>query len=237
MIIKLQLPLKQISVNQIFGVNYFDFYKKLGLEGHNGIDFMARNGLKCHASHSGRVLFAGSDGDGGIQVILWNQENKYKTIYYHLACVQCAANEEIKAGQIIGWCDNTGKYTTGDHLHFGLKKTNGNGNTINYNNGYGGAIDPTAYFNANYQGIEFKNKDCYKSNAYHRYFRKERNLKIEIKILGELTRYLKKIPSVEQINACVYGGWDREMIKNDAMYNLYAYITKGEYLNKIHPFN
>ena len=32
--VSLLLPVRDVSVNQPFGVNYVDFYKKLGLDGH-----------------------------------------------------------------------------------------------------------------------------------------------------------------------------------------------------------
>lgn len=235
--INLQLPLKYIRLTQEFGQYWLDFYKKMGLKGHNGLDFEAKDGCPVYAAHSGIITWAGVDGDGGISVnIIASKEGKsFYTLYYHLKKAEVEVGNNVCAGQKIGEADNTGKYTTGEHLHFGLKETL-NGGTINLDNGYLGAIDPTPYFVVNYQGVQFKNKDCFKSNAYHRYFRRNRNIKIEIRILGELVRYLKKLPTVEQINACVYGAWDRETIKNPAMYQLWGFITKGDYLNKILPF-
>jgi hypothetical protein len=234
--IQLRLPLRNISVNQGFGLNYLDFYKKMGLLGHNGVDFRAFNGFSCYASHSGTVLFSGKGSDGGIGVELWNKELGIKTIYYHFTDTTVIVGEQVQAGQIIGHCDNTGLYTTGDHLHLGMKFVDKDGNTLNWDNGFKGAVDPTPYFTMAYDGTPIKSKDCYKSNAYHRYFRKDRNLKIEIRILGELTKYLKRLPTSDQINACVYGAWERETIANPAMYNLYAFTTKGQYLKGERPF-
>ncbi len=56
---KLALPVKDILVNQPFGVNYVDFYKGLGLEGHNGIDFKTKIGCSVLAAHDGEVTYAG----------------------------------------------------------------------------------------------------------------------------------------------------------------------------------
>jgi murein DD-endopeptidase MepM/ murein hydrolase activator NlpD len=236
--IKLRLPLKQIDVNQPFGVNYLNFYRNMGLVGHNGVDFRSFNGFNCYASHDGVVTWAGEDSGGGISVNLTStlSGKGFYTVYYHLKEASVKVLDKVVAGQIIGRCDNTGKYTTGDHLHFGLKETF-DGGTINKDNGYGGAIDPTPYFVEAFDGTTINNNDCYKSNAYHRYFRKDgRNLKNETAVLVSLIKYLKKIPSVEQINACVYGSWDRESVSNPVMRSLWAWITKGEFINGKKPF-
>jgi hypothetical protein len=235
--IKLQLPLKNISVTQPFGVNFVTFYSQLGLKGHNGVDFSSKNGCKCYAAHGGEIIFAGKGGDGGIGVEIWDKVQMIKTIYYHFKEALVKVGDKVVEGQLIGLCDNTGIYTTGDHLHFGLKNVDENGNTLDYENGYKGAIDPTPYFVGNYQGWPIKNKDCYKSNAYHRYFRTDRNIKLEIKYWALLPRMLKRVPTQEIVNAVVYGAWDRDIVANDAMFQLYGFITKAEYLNKIVSFS
>lgn len=73
----------------------------------------------------------------------------------------------VKQGQQIGWADSTG-LSSGDHLHFGLKPVNpgvhptfgdspdmvGDYISVEPNNGYLGAIDPTPYLDASQnQGI------------------------------------------------------------------------------------
>jgi murein DD-endopeptidase MepM/ murein hydrolase activator NlpD len=250
--IDLRLPLRNVQVNQPFGVNYLDFYKQWGLTGHNGVDLMATTGFKCYAAHAGLVTFARVYDDGAVaiggkpmqHIEITDYTGKYKTIYLHLEKILVKENQHVEAGDLIGLCDNTGKYTTGDHLHFGLKLTDENGNTINYDNGFSGAIDPTPYFNMAFDGTPIGNKDCYKSNAYHRYYRGRPagGLKNEIRIVAELTPYLfknglRRLPNNEEINAATYGGWDREAIINTAMRFLWAYVKKDDYLNKgIKPF-
>ncbi len=220
--IELKLPLKHILITQSFGKNFVDFYSKLGMIGHNGIDFKAKNGCPCYASHTGTISYSGVDGDGGISVQIWNKEEKYKTIYYHLKETIVNENDEVQAGQMIGYCDNTGKYTTGDHLHFGFKLVDFFGKTLNCDNGFFGAINPVPFFP----------KDFEKSNAYKRYgrIRDWKSFKIEVRIMKELVKYLKRLPTHEQINACTYGGWDREIVANDAMFELWGYLTKSDYM-------
>lgn len=235
--IKLRLPLEHIRINQGFGLNYADFYKKLGLNGHNGIDFTAKDGCPCYAAHDGMVAFAGKDGDGGISVTLWDKTNRFKTLYYHLKEVKVKLNQYVKAGDLVGLCDNTGKYTTGDHLHFGLKEVDEWGNTLYKKNGYSGSIDAAPYFFYNFKGDEIKNSDWNKSRCYHRYYRGRPNggLINEAKILSILVS--KKIaPTAEKINALVYGGWDLNSVKNPAMYELWSQLKKDEFERGFRPF-
>jgi len=38
------------------------------------------------------------------------------------------------------------------------------------------------------------------------------------------------LPSNEEINACVYGGWDRGSVENISMHVIWSQLTKHEYL-------
>lgn len=229
--IELMNPVRDIMINQKFGENALNWYKQWGLDGHNGIDFETKTGCVVTASHLGEVVFVGIDGDGGKSIELLDEEygEGYKTIYYHLKDFLVKKGDIIKAGKAIAHADNTGKFTTGDHLHFGLKLTK-NGVTINKGNGYNGAIDPAPYM------IEL---DWDKSNAYKRYGRRRTWLsyvKNEIPVSISLRRYLKRTPTFEEINACVYGGWEREVLKNDALRYNWLYLTKTQYLRGEQPF-
>ena len=233
--IKLQLPLQNIMVTQPFGENYLDFYKKLGMKGHNGIDFRAKNGCPIYATHEGKVIYSARDGGGGISVILFNKQDRYKTIYYHNLKNKVYAGQIIKVGDLIALADNTGKYTTGNHLHFGLKLTDKDGATINKNNGYKGAINPALYFKKNWD----------KSNAYHRYYREQEwwaEFKMRFKnpwLHKQLIKrsMLSKVFDIEFINALVYGGWDLKAVINPAMRYNWAYLKKDEYLKGKRPFS
>jgi len=195
----------------------------------------AKDGCPVFAAHDGVVIFAGKDGGGGIsvQIATTMHGEGYKTIYYHLKKVLVKEHKKVKAGQKIGLADNTGKYTTGDHLHFGLKEIVF-GSTTYLNNGYKGAIDPAPFFEKNWD----------KSRAYHRYGR-PRNWPAEFKMRFKnpwIHRQLKKrkmhpILGGEAVNALVYGGWDFESVINPAMYYNFAYLKKSEYLRKIKPFH
>lgn len=163
----LYYPVKPWVVNQPFG-NPDPKYSGLGLRGHNGIDFHTYHGEPVYAAHDGTAYYE-IDGNQGHGVVLRSktpydyngQQVYFKTIYWHL----CDSSKEpqfkspiegndgifIKAGDLIGYADNTG-LSTGDHLHFGLKpqgigESNNSWFNIEQNNGYMGAIDPNPYFN------------------------------------------------------------------------------------------
>ena len=146
---KLHSPLKWRIITQPFGANLVPFYHKIGLIGHNGNDFRAPVGTKLFACFSGKISSCGTDRTGGkfIRILSDYKEDdgtQYDAIYYHLNHIGVENNEKVKAGQEIGLSGNTGKYTTGAHLHFGIKKRK-NGRVVNYKNGYWGCFDPFIY--------------------------------------------------------------------------------------------
>ena len=238
--IKLLLPVRDVHVTQPFGVNFLDFYAKLNMKGHNGVDFRARRGCPVLASHAGVVTWAGKDGDGGIAVELWHSGWGIKTLYYHLLRVndKIQRNVAVAEGDIIGYANNTGIYTTGDHLHFGLKFTDPDGNTLNRDNGYFGAVDPAPYFEAKH------GKHWEEPAAYHRYGRRQEwlaefNMRFKnVWLHRQLIRMglLRRVYDTKFINALVYGGWDFEAAINPAMYELWAHLKKSEYLAGKRPF-
>ena len=135
-------------ISQYFGENKLDWYKKtFGMLGHNGLDIWALRGEKIVASHDGIITEISKDESAGIGVVIWDGLNLYKTIYWHLktGSVRVELGQDVKTGNVLGLCNNTG-WSTGDHLHFGLKKTNEQGTTINRDNGFYGAIDPLSFF-------------------------------------------------------------------------------------------
>lgn len=149
---RLSEPLEYVQYTQMFGENRTSFYQQLGMMGHNGLDYSARIGTHLFAIIEGAVTYVGTDGTGGKSIRyvtdpithegkLWRLE----VIEYHLSEMFVQAGSRINRFQHIGLTGNTGYYTTGPHLHEGVKpqwSTDG-GKTWNkdYNNGYKGAID------------------------------------------------------------------------------------------------
>lgn len=150
------LKLKGVSdISQSFGENQLSIYKQLGMKGHNGIDLVKPRGTPIFAVHDGVVMKVNDKPeDAGIYVrimssptILEGREAMVETCYFHLLDVAVQPNQIIKAGTLIGHLDNTG-YSTGDHLHFGIRPywKQPNGTWLSYkDNGYFGYIDPYPY--------------------------------------------------------------------------------------------
>ena len=128
-----------------------------------------------YAAHDGYVISdATKDSDtAGRRVKLITDEVeidgkpcKVMTLYFHLKSARVSVTDPlespwfdygtkqgkeryVRAGTLIGTSDNTGRFTTGPHLHFGMyilwKDANG-GYSVNASNGYGGSNDPLPYF-------------------------------------------------------------------------------------------
>lgn len=158
---KLELfwPVSPVYINQSFGESP-DYYKKYGILGHNGIDFMATHGQIVRAAHDGIVTFAGEDGSGGWGVVIRTEDEReyetgkqalIKSIYWHfIPAIPVKAGQKVSCGDVLGFADNTGD-STGDHLHFGIKPVKRGEqewqfDNIEQANGYHGAIDPFPFF-------------------------------------------------------------------------------------------
>ena len=147
------LPGETMFFSQVFGVNG-TYYQNAGINiiGHNGLDIVTKHGQEVYAAHDGIITEAGTDIKGGIGVVIRTKEkydylggqNYFATWYWHLENFNVKIGEEVSQGQLVGLADNTG-FSTGDHLHFGLKALDDTFNTINKDNGYLGAIDPLPY--------------------------------------------------------------------------------------------
>lgn len=235
-------PLKWRVVTQPFGVNYVDFYKQFGLKGHNGEDYRADIGTPCLACFDGVVVCAAEDYSGGKEIRVRSnfcseKGVQFEAIYYHLSEFDVKEGDEIKEGQTIGKTGNTGKYTTGAHLHFGLKEVKvevgGNRTILNYDNGYLGAIDPRPYFK---DGMgEYLPVDAY--------YERERSWFAEFKMRFKnpwlhkfFINTLKRNPlslSNREVNALVYGGWGVEEVFDPAWYPIWATLKKADFKNKV----
>ncbi len=164
---KLQLyfPLKTFTQTQGFGENLADFYVKMGMLGHNGIDMVGWEGQVVRAAHNGTVTFAGEDGAAGLGVVVRSDEefedsegkpSYWKSIYWHLKkdTIVVKYGQKVVVGDILAQCDNTGM-STGSHLHFGIKPCAKGENdwswyNLEQNNGYLGAVDPKPYWTGFY---------------------------------------------------------------------------------------
>lgn len=89
--------------------------------GHKGLDIGCPTGSTIVAAEDGVVIFAGwTDGSGNKVKIQHDSGwcNGMSTGYLHLSSYSVAAGQRVNKGQPIAKSGNTGKFTTGPHLHF-----------------------------------------------------------------------------------------------------------------------
>jgi murein DD-endopeptidase MepM/ murein hydrolase activator NlpD len=129
-----------------------EYYNKIGMKGHNGWDFCVQEGTPVYATHDGFVNFAGIDGTMSKTIMIdTNNEGKegYRTACAHLSEYFVSPGQKVKRGELIGKTGNTGRYTSGPHLHFGIKPIF-NYSELDRNNGYNGCVDPAPFFDGYY---------------------------------------------------------------------------------------
>ncbi len=86
---------------------------------HAGIDLRA-NYEPVYSMLPGKVLSVGYESKGGNFISL--QHGTIKVTYCHLSVIGVKKGDAVYAGQPIGVSGNSGQYTTGPHLHLGVKE-------------------------------------------------------------------------------------------------------------------
>lgn len=112
------------QVTQGFGENAAD-YTRFGYPGHNGLDIYVPSGTPVAAALPGKVAeVSWQDGGYGCFVKLDHGGGIY-TYYAHLMKATIVRpGLVVEQGEEIGLSDSTG-FSTGPHLHFGLKAPGG----------------------------------------------------------------------------------------------------------------
>jgi len=151
------LILRALKLNyrtQKFAENRLPIYKEMGMAGHSGVDWAAYPGspLYWDVDTKGIVYNLEVDDKGGIGLDIISKDTdgqEYKHRYWHLKGYACKVGDVVETGDLIAYADNTG-YSTGSHLHRGLKPVakdnNGRYYNIYQNNRYWGAISMDEFF-------------------------------------------------------------------------------------------
>ena len=93
---------------------------------HEGIDIGAPTGSTVLAAAAGEVVISKYSYSAGNYIMI-NHGSGIFTVYMHLSVRSADVGQEVSQGQKIGEVGSTG-YSTGPHLHFGIRK---NGNYVN----------------------------------------------------------------------------------------------------------
>ncbi len=86
---------------------------------HYGIDLKLNRGDSVLCSFDGMVRIAQRSRTYGYYVVV-RHYNGLETTYAHLSKLLVTPNQEIKAGELVGWGGNTGR-STGPHLHYEVR--------------------------------------------------------------------------------------------------------------------
>ena len=84
---------------------------------HYGLDVAGRRGNPVLAAADGTVIFGGWTYDDGYTVMLAHAEG-YVTVYKHNEAIVRNTGESVRRGEVIALLGNTGRTSSGPHLHF-----------------------------------------------------------------------------------------------------------------------
>ncbi|MCQ2470984.1 MAG: M23 family metallopeptidase [Clostridia bacterium] len=97
---------------------------------HSAVDIAVNEGTRVSAAWDGIVTKAGYDDTAGNYVWMVHK-NGCETLYCHCSKLLVSKGDVIRAGEYIALSGSTG-YSTGPHLHFGIKKEGQMIDPLNY---------------------------------------------------------------------------------------------------------
>ena len=162
---KLADPLEYMHVTQPYAANALSVYKNvLGQKGHSGLDLRARIGTPVLAAIGGTAGVATANNGGKSvriytdSVVIDGDSWRLDVLNYHLDEQLVQSGTRIIRGQLVAESGNTGSFSTGPHLHFGVRPqvmVGGKWKIADYNNGYRGYVDPKLFLT--YEAMADKN--------------------------------------------------------------------------------
>lgn len=120
-------PLKSITVNSPYGIRR-DPIRKGRSQKHKGVDLKAFY-ENVYSMLPGVVTAASYSMNGGYYITV--NHGSFACSYLHLSKILVKEGQQVGSGQAIAISGNTGKRTTGPHLHISCKWTNGNDRYFN----------------------------------------------------------------------------------------------------------
>lgn len=97
---------------------------------HSAVDIAVNEGTKVSAAWDGIVTNCGYDNTAG-NFVWMVHKNGCETLYCHCSEILVKTGDVIRAGEVVALSGNTG-YSTGPHLHFGIKKDGEMVDPLNY---------------------------------------------------------------------------------------------------------
>lgn len=90
---------------------------------HNGVDFASPKGTAIYAAYDGKVVAATYSSTMGNYVMIDHGDSLY-TIYMHASALYVKSGDIVVRGETIAAVGSTGR-STGNHLHFSVRKDGG----------------------------------------------------------------------------------------------------------------
>lgn len=101
-----------------FGMRMHPIFRIMRM--HNGVDIITDRGTKVYAPGAGVVAFLGWRGGYGLTLEIEHGFG-YRTIYAHLESVKVKQGQHLQRGDFIALSGNSGKLSTGPHLHYEVR--------------------------------------------------------------------------------------------------------------------
>lgn len=101
--------------------SYYGQKESFRSTGHSGIDFSMPDGTPLRAIKDGIIHLKDFGDKNAGKMIKINGEDGKDYIYGHLSKFSVNEGQIVNKGDIIGYSGNTG-FSTGSHLHFGVKE-------------------------------------------------------------------------------------------------------------------
>ena len=120
--------LSSFFIKPVDGLITEGFNKKIG---HFGIDVVSKKGAFIYSIDDGMVLFSSWTHEFGYVLIVKHQNN-FTSFYKHNSEIFKSKGDYVKSGETIAIIGNSGKYSSGPHLHFELWKGSSPVNPTNY---------------------------------------------------------------------------------------------------------
>ncbi len=114
------VPIENYEITSLFGYRTSPISGKAGI--HTGLDMAADYGESIYASSAGKVVDSAYDSSYGYYVKIQHSDN-IVTIYAHCSALCVNAGEIVEQGDLIAKVGSTGD-STGNHLHFEMRKDN-----------------------------------------------------------------------------------------------------------------
>lgn len=103
------------TISDDFGMRFHPILKFSRM--HNGIDIITDVGTKVYAPGGGVVESVGWKGGYGLTVEI-SHGFGYRTLYAHLENTKVKLGQKISRGELIAYSGNSGRLSSGPHLHY-----------------------------------------------------------------------------------------------------------------------